>query len=256
MNEIAVVLPAYNEENDIDELITKWESYKEILNSDYHLFLKIVVVDDGSSDSTKSICEKLEKEYYNFQFVSHEKNKGLGMAVKTGIEYVLKNYPDSLYMCIMDCDNTHNPKYIINMLNKEKETNADVIIASRYENGAKVLGVPGVRIFTSYMAKYVYSLILNVKNVQDYTCGYRLYKRSILEKFYKNFGQKMVEENGFTCMAEILYKLYMCGAVFAEVPFELRYDLKNGSSKMRVIKTSINSFKLAVRLTRLKKIEM
>jgi L-cysteine desulfidase len=62
------------------------------------------------------------------------------------------------------------------------KTKADVVIASRYQKGAEVKGLSKLRIFTSEGARYVYSLILNVKNVKDYTCGYRLYKKS---SFYK-----------------------------------------------------------------------
>ena len=253
MNEIVVLLPAYNEEKNISELTDKWQDYRDVLKKDYSLDLKILIVNDGSSDGTEKICKELENTYDNFTFINHEKNKGLGMAMKTGIKYIIKNCLDCLYVCVMDCDNTHNPKYIIDMLNKEKETNADIVIASRYQKGAEVKGVPGVRLLTCQGAKLVYSSILHVKNVKDYTCGYRLYKIDSLRKLDARFGDNMIEESGFTCMAELLYKLYSCGCSFEEVPFELRYDLKKGSSKMQVIKTSINSIKLTLRLKRIKK---
>ena len=65
--------------------------------------------------------------------------------------------------------------------------------------------------------------------LEDYTCGYRLYKRSILKKAQDYFGANIIEETGFTCMAEILYKLYLVGGVCGEIPFELRYDYKKGA---------------------------
>jgi dolichol-phosphate mannosyltransferase len=92
-----------------------------------------------------------------------------------------------------------------------------------------------------------------VKNVRDYTCGYRLYNIDLLERGFKKFGEAFIEEAGFTCMAELLYKLYLVGAVFEEVPFVLRYDFKKGQSKMKVIKTARNSIRLAFRLRKLKK---
>lgn len=248
MNDIAAVLPAYNEEEDVYELVCKWQKHREALKENYNLTLKIILVNDGSSDKTKAIGEKLEKNYDNFILVNHERNKGLGMAVKTGIEYVIKNLPESKYICIMDCDNTHDPKYIFSMLEKEKATKADIVIASRYQKNSAVKGLSLFRKSVCISAKYVYSIVLGVKNVRDYTCGYRLYKRSILEKLIEKFGEKIIEENGFTCMVEILYKLHICRAVFAEVPFELRYDLKKGASKMNVVKTSINSIKFLMTL--------
>lgn len=248
MSDIVIVLPAYNEEENIYELVDKWQKLRQALKKNYNLTLKIALINDGSKDKTKDIGEKLEKSYDNFILVNHEKNMGLGMAVKTGIEYAIKSLPESKYVCIMDCDNTHDPKYIFSMLEKEKLTKADVVIASRYEKYSAVRGLSLFRKATCIGAKFVYSAVLRVTNVKDYTCGYRLYKRSILEKYIDKFGDKIIEETGFTCMVEILYKLYICKAVFAEVPFELRYDLKMGASKMKVMKTSYNSIKFLVTL--------
>lgn len=246
--ELTVMLPAYNEEENLKELVNQWNKYKDEIKIKFGYELKIIVTNDGSSDKTKEIGMELENEFDNFTLINHEVNKGLGEAVKTGIIYILDNCPNSQYTCIMDCDNTHNPSYVIDMMKKKIATGADVVIASRYQKGAKIQGVSSFRLFTSEGAKYVYSFLLNVKNVRDYTCGYRLYNNDILRKAYDRFGTDIIEESGFTCMAELLYKLYSCGAVFAEVPFELRYDFKKGASKMNVIKTAKDSISLAFRL--------
>lgn len=255
MSEITVVLPAYNEEESLVELTKRWEQYKEILKDQYKLTLKILVVNDGSQDMTKSIAEELQKDYDNFRLINHERNQGLGRAVKTGIEYVLENCPESAYICFMDCDNTHDPKYVLDMIDKQKDTKADVIIASRYQEGASVKGLSRLRRFTCQAAKKVYGTYLHVKGVKDYTCGYRLYTKNILERLKSKFKDQMIEESGFACMTELLYKLYACGAVFEEVPFELRYDFKQGDSKMKIIRTSINSMKLVIRLKRMEVIK-
>lgn len=251
MNKLLVVLPAYNEEEDVEKLVDTWQEYVEPVKEKYNLALHIAVVNDGSKDRTEEICNGLEKKYDNFTLVNHERNKGLGEAVKTGLSYGVKNQEDVEYICLMDCDNTHHPKYVLDML--EKIPDYDVVIASRYEKGAAVKGVAKYRLLTSEGAKYVYRAILHVKNVQDYTCGYRLYRTSILKKGFERFGDKLVEESGFTCMAEVLYKLYCVGAKYAEVPFELRYDFKGGASKMKVIKTAWNSITMAFRLKKIKR---
>ncbi len=139
------------------------------------------------------------------------------------------------------------------MIDAMIKTKADVVIASRYQKGAEVKGVSNIRLLMSEGAKHVFSLILNVPNVKDYTCGYRLYKKKILLDASKIFGGSLVAESGFTCMVELLYKLYCCGAVFTEIPFRLRYDYKKGSSKMAVFKTAVNSAQLALRLKKIKK---
>ncbi len=256
MNELTVLLPAYNEEGNLEVLINKWQDLKLPLWEKFALSLHIVVVNDGSSDNTKNIGEILEKKYNNFTLINHTQNKGLGETLKTAITYVLKNRPNSVFTCLMDCDNTHDPKYIVDMLNKaclDKDSRyADVVIASRYQKGSYIHGLSKHRIFISNCAKCVYQFLFDVKDVKDYTCGYRLYKNEILKKALDYFGDKLVEETGFSCMAELLYKLSIIGASFSEVPFELRYDFKQGKSKMDIFSTSINSINLAFRLRRLR----
>ncbi len=251
MRKLAVVLPAYNEESDVEKLVIRWQEYCDRIKCDYDLDMVIIVVDDGSSDSTSDICRKLEKEYSNFTLVQHEHNKGLGEAVKTGIFYTANQIVDAEYLCIMDCDNTHDPKYVLDMLDSIE--NHDVVIASRYQKGATIKGVAKYRLLTSEGAKYVYKFLLNVKNVKDYTCGYRLYRTTILKKGIERFGDDLISESGFTCMAELLYKIYCVGGRFAEIPFELRYDFKGGDSKMKVLKTAWNSVTLALRLRRIRR---
>lgn len=254
MNQLSVLLPAYNEEENLELMINTWNNYKSKLFQDFDLNLEIIIINDGSSDSTESIAKALCEKHKNVTLINHEVNKGLGQAVKTGISYILNNCPNSKYTCIMDCDNTQDPKYITNMLSRLTKDNSDVVIASRYRKGAKVIGVSPLRLTTSSGARYIYSLLLRVKNVRDYTCGYRLYKNDILKKSFDVFGEDLIKENGFTCMAELLYKLYLCGAKFSEIPFVLRYDSKKGTSKMKVTKTVLDSFKLIIKLRKNKSV--
>ncbi|MDD2483589.1 MAG: glycosyltransferase [Eubacteriales bacterium] len=253
MNKITVILPAYNEEENIETMVARWQEFREVLKKNYGLELELVAVNDGSKDRTKELGEQLEKEYTNFTLVNHAKNKGLGEAVKTGIKYFLSQSPERAFLCLMDCDNTQDPAYVVDLLDKANTTEADVVIASRYQKGAEVKGVSGFRLLMSEGAKYVFSFILNVPDVRDYTCGYRLYSRRILLAATERFGENLVAESGFTCMVELLYKLYCCGAKFAEIPFALRYDFKKGASKMSVAKTAVSSIRLAMQLKKIAK---
>lgn len=254
-NELLILLPAYNEEQNVEMMIEAWEKQASLVKDSYGLNLQIVVINDGSHDQTESICNRLAATYDNFKLINHPRNKGLGEAIKTGILYAIEKCQKCKYACIMDCDNTQDPKYIKDMLDKiganTSVPRADVVIASRYQKGAKVQGVSKIRLLTSEGARYVYSAIIPVKNVRDYTCGYRLYTIDILQKGYKIFGEALIKETGFTCMAELLYKLYLVGARYEEIPFVLRYDFKQGQSKMKVLKTAGDSIKLAFRLRRL-----
>lgn len=253
MTKLTVILPAYNEEENIRTLVERWLKMQEKLNIKYGYELHIVAVNDGSKDRTREIAEQLEKEYKNFKLVNHPQNKGLGEAVKTGITFFLDHCPDSFAMCLMDCDNTQDPVYIYDMIDQMREEESDVVIASRYQKGAEVKGVSGIRLLMSEGAKYVFSIILHVPSVKDYTCGYRLYSRKMLLSASSRFGKDLVTESGFTCMVEVLYKLYCCGAVFSEVPFALRYDYKKGASKMEVLKTAVNSIRLSLCLKQIKR---
>ncbi|HYE67930.1 MAG TPA: glycosyltransferase [Anaerovoracaceae bacterium] len=253
MSKLTVILPAYNEEENIETMVLRWQQFREVLNYKYGLELQIIAINDGSKDRTKEIAERLEVEHDNFTLVSHRKNKGLGEAVKTGITYFVGQGDHSTYLCLMDCDNTQDPVYITDMLDRIDETSSDVVIASRYQKGAEVKGVSGMRLLMSGGAKYVFSVLLQIPNVKDYTCGYRLYNRKIILSAMERFGDELIAESGFTCMVELLYKLHCCGAVFAEVPFALRYDYKKGDSKMAVLKTAVNSIWLALRLRKIKR---
>lgn len=251
--ELVILLPAYNEEENVVRMVKRWEA-ERAKAAEYGLFLRIVVVNDGSHDRTEELCREIEASNENFTLVNHEHNKGLGEAVKTGFNYVLDQCPNAEYACLMDCDNTQDPHNVDRMLARimDAKNPCDVVIASRYQKGSEVYGVAKHRLFTSGGAKFVYKMLLGVKNVEDYTCGYRLYSRTSLEKVKAGFGDKMIEESGFTCMAEVLYKMNLCGVRFAEVPFTLHYDYKEGTSKMKVLKTAVNSVKLAFRLRHLK----
>lgn len=256
--ELVVLLPAYNEEKDVKQLIETWLKGRKKIKEQHGLELKIVVINDGSTDRTEEIVEQMKEQFPCITLLNHEGNKGLGAAVRTGLSYVVTDCPDCEATCLMDCDNTQDPKYVLSMLRKmgisdeENEKNFDVVIASRYQKGSKVQGVAGYRLLTSQGARFVYSLLLGVKGVRDYTCGYRLYSREILKKAFEKYGDGFVSENGFTCMAEVLYKLYKTGARFAEVPFTLRYDHKGGASKMKVLKTATDSITLALRLRKIR----
>lgn len=246
-NKMFAILPCYNEELNIGELIDNWALQKEeLLQNGYEL--NIVGIDDCSTDNTKRVIESKSNQYENVTLVAHPVNKGLCGGLNTAIGYFLNNACENDLMVLMDGDNTHNPKYIHEMVKKLNTKKKDCIIASRYCENSGIVGVAGHREFMSDMAKIYYSFILRVPDVKDYTCGYRVYKYSIIEKLVAKYGNDPIKEKSFACMMELLYKLYTVGATFGEVGFELRYDNKQGESKMRVIKTMQKSLSTAIKL--------
>ena len=241
-----VVLPCYNEEDNISKLVQEWALHESTL-WEKGILLKIIVVNDGSSDDTYKIVKSYENTYNNVKLLNHNVNKGLGEAINTGINYVVAEKNNGL-LCIMDADMTHQPNYVFSMINKLKNENLSCVIASRYRKGSKVEGLSSFRKFLSFGARIAYTLNFRVPNVRDYTCGYRLYKVEALNSLYVKYSGKIVMERGFTCMMELLVKLSREGFTIGEVPFILKYQLKGGESKMRIWKTVFRSIVMLKKL--------
>lgn len=246
MKTLFVLLPCYNEQLNIEGLIKNWNCQAAKLEAREYS-LKIVCVNDGSRDQTKNVIVNLAKEFSNVALLNHEKNQGLGKALASGLKYFYKEASSRDVALVMDADNTHSPEYVFPMLDK-LERGIDCVIASRYEKGAAVQGVPAHRLFLSDGAKVYYSLVLGIPGVKDYTCGYRVYSKSIVDRAFRKYGENLITQNGFACMMELLYKLHRLDAAFAEVPFELRYDYKLGTSKMKLLKTITDSLYVALNL--------
>lgn len=252
MNKLFAILPCYNEEKDISPLVVKWVDMIDKIRK-YGYTTEIYCIDDKSKDNTNKVIRELELKYPgSVHLIEHEVNKGLGGGVQTGFDFFYKNGTAGDICVLMDGDNTHDPCYVISML-EQIAKGYDCIIASRYCNSSETKGVPLFRLFLSWGARVYYTMVLGVKNVKDYTCGYRAYTYQIIAKAEEKFGQRFVEHRSFACMMEVLYKLSLLGAKFQEVPFELRYDNKEGESKMRLTKTIRESLVTAMQLRMHKK---
>lgn len=230
-----IVLPAFNEAENLGKLI---QSIAHAMASVLGTY-EIVVVDDGSSDLTQSVAKSFFP-YVPVTVLVHEKNQGLGATMRDGFRYVAQKGNPQDCVVAMDADNTHNPGLIAAMLSSIEEGN-DVVIASRYQNGSHTKGVPVFRQWLSLMASYLFRLCFPVKGVKDYTCGYRAYRVELIQNAFNQYGDQFINQNGFECMVDILIKLRKMDAIFRELPLVLRYDLKEGVSKMRVARTIFRS---------------
>jgi len=166
----------------------------------------------------------------------HGKNKGLGAAMRTGLTHIAEHGKDDDLVLTMDADNTHDPSIIPSMLRKIGQ-NADVVIASRYESGGAEVGLSAQRKFLSRGASLLLDTVYRIPGVRDYTCGYRLYRNACVRETIRRYGKHFITEDSFVCMAEILVKIAKLPSTVAEVPLILRYDLKEGASKMKKLKT-------------------
>lgn len=139
MKKIYAILPCYNEEKNIDKLIEEWKEEEEKLEKEGYN-LEIVAIDDKSTDNTKEEILKKVKKYENVKIIEHEKNKGLCGGINSGISYFSKKAKEEDLFVLMDGDNTHEPKYIHEMIEKISVGNT-CVIASRYEEGSSITGL-------------------------------------------------------------------------------------------------------------------
>jgi len=238
---VIVVLPVFNEELNIGPLL---DSIREHL-VDSFLSYEIVAVDDGSSDRSLAILE----DYAGRQpihILRHQVNQGLGAALRDGLYHAAGIAGDRDIIVTMDADASHTPGLILRMIRMVREGH-DVVIASRYQPGAVVRGVPFRRRLISWLGSFLMRLTFPTKGVRDYTCGYRAYLGVALKAAMARYGESFVDQDGFQCMVDILLKLRGMSLIFGEVPVILRYDFKQGASKMRLTRTAIQTLRVLLR---------
>ncbi len=235
---IVVVLPAYNEEANIGSLLRR---IFECL-SDENIGFSIIVVNDGSSDRTRQI---LEEHLGEFPLIvhHHEENQGLGATIRDGLRRAAEIADERDIVITMDADESHTPGLMIRMIRMIRE-GFDVVIASRYQPGSRVYGLSLRRRVISRMGSLLMRILFPTPGVSDYTCGYRAYRAEALKQAYAQYGDSLVNQDGFQCMVDILLKLRKLPLIFGEVPLILRYDLKRGSSKMHLMTTSLKTLRL------------
>jgi dolichol-phosphate mannosyltransferase len=226
-----VVLPAYNEEGSLGPLLEAllWE-----LDSDFRDFT-ILVVNDGSTDKTAAIVRSYESTG-RVRLIDQPANRGLAETLRTGLlEAVRQSGPEDTVV-VMDADNSHPAGLIFRMTRRIREGN-DVVIASRYREGSQIRGLKFHRKLLSIGASWLFRVAFPTPGVRDYTCGYRAYRAGLLRQLMDKRGQDFITERGFACMVDLLLRLREQGAIFSEVPLVLRYDRKEGASKMKVSRT-------------------
>lgn len=238
---IFVMLPAYNEAMRLGQLLGKIEQTFIANGHEY----EVIVVDDGSADATSEIASDASQGM-PLNLVVHPKNQGLAAALNNGLRTAVESGREGDIIITMDADDTHPPK-IIDRLITALDEGLDVAIASRYQAGARVIGVPWNRIFLAQVASAMFRLLMPLPGVRDYTCGYRAYKHETLCEAIDYYGDDFVSEQGFSCMVDVLLKMRRFKFAMGEVPLILRYDQKEGESKMPVGNTIFKTLALFAR---------
>lgn len=217
----------YNEEENIERLI-------KLIEEQGPKNYKIIVVNDGSTDNTLQILEHLSKSY-PIIIVNHANNQGLSVTVKdvflVGIKYAK---PNDIFLTL-DGDMSHNPKFANIMVNCLVNENCDLVIASRFVKGSNVYGVTFLRKILSWGIRILFIGL----GVKDKTCGFRAYSYDITNRLVNHYGKNnFITSKGFEVQLELLIKLSKITTLkLKEIPFDLRYDLKKGKSKLKIFRT-------------------
>lgn len=216
MTDSLVIIPTYNEKENIENIIRK------VFSLPYHF--DILIVDDGSPDGTAQIIKSLQKEYPENLHIQERKGKlGLGTAYIHGFNWALKNHYE--YIFEMDADFSHNPDDLIRLLYACKEE-ADVVVGSRYIKGVNVVNWPMNRVLMSYFASGYVRLITGI-NIQDATAGFICYRRKVLE----TIPLDKIKFVGYAFQIEMKFTAIQYGFKVLEIPI-IFTDRTAGISKM------------------------
>ncbi|WP_185212192.1 MULTISPECIES: polyprenol monophosphomannose synthase [Sphingobacterium] len=218
MSDSIVIIPTYNEKENIERIIRKVFS----LEVDFH----ILIVDDGSPDGTANIVKELQAtEFADRLFIEERKGKlGLGTAYIHGFKWALQRSYEFIFE--MDADFSHNPDDLIRLRETCKTGAADMAIGSRYIKGVNVVNWPMNRVLMSYFASAYVRLITRIK-IQDATAGFVCFRREVLE----TIPLDKIKFVGYAFQIEMKFTAIQYGFNVVEIPI-IFTDRTLGTSKM------------------------
>nr|WP_319573199.1 polyprenol monophosphomannose synthase [uncultured Draconibacterium sp.] len=216
MSKNLVIIPTYNEKENVEKMIRKVFS----LEKPFHL----LIVEDNSPDGTADIVKRLMAEFPEQLHILERKGKlGLGTAYIAGFKWALEK--DYEAICEMDCDFSHNPDDLLKLFGAI-EHGAEVAVGSRYITGINVVNWPLGRVLMSYFAS-MYVRIVTGMNVHDTTAGFVCWKREVLE----TIDLDKIKLIGYGFQIEMKFTAYKFGFNIKEVSIVFT-DRQEGTSKM------------------------
>lgn len=218
---LMVVLPTYNEAENLATMVER------LLALELPVDLSVLVVDDNSPDGTGQIADALAARHAGRVEVLHRKAKrGLGTAYIDGFRIAFERGAD--YILQMDCDFSHDPRYIPAMVAEMQSGGCDIVVGSRYTRGGSVDETWGIgRKLLSWWANSVYVNLILRTHTKDATGGFRLWRAEAL----KGIDLDRIRSSGYVFQVETIYVAEKLGYRTAEVPIYFA-DRKKGRSKM------------------------
>ena len=217
MSDSLIIIPTYNEKENIEKIIRKVFS----LDKSFH----VLVIEDESPDGTADIVKGLQKEFSDNLHIEERSGKlGLGTAYIHGFKWALNK--DYQFIFEMDADFSHNPDDLIRLYNACSSEGGEVAIGSRYVKGVNIVNWPMSRLLMSFFASKYVKFITGMP-IHDSTAGFKCYKREVLETI--NFNK--IQFVGYAFQIEMKFKSWKYGFNVVEVPV-IFTDRTEGTSKM------------------------
>ena len=220
---ISVIIPVYNEERYIEQVLNKVNDEKKNIN------LEIIVSDDCSKDNTIKIIEK-NKHLYDV-LIKSQKNKGKGSAIIEATKHVTGDY-----ILIQDADLEYDPKDYNKLIEPIKKFKADVVYGSRFKGSEAKRILYFKNRIANYFLSFLVSLLTNI-NFSDVETGYKLVKSDLFKKLN-------LKENTFAIEIEITMKLAKKNLKFYEVGISYNGRTFEEGKKIRMIDGFIALFKI------------
>lgn len=210
-----VAVPTYFEAESIEALLRRLRA--AVPDAD------VVVVDDGSTDGTCDIVERVADELGRIRLMRRSHKSGLGDAYRAAFQQALDDGYELLVE--IDADLSHDPEALPEMLSAAR-AGADVVIGSRYVPGGRIVGWSRSRTRLSRWGNRYASIVLGLA-INDATAGFRIYRSSIVRRF----GLDGIRSSGYGFQVEMTYRAVRHGARIVEIPIVFR-ERESGESKM------------------------
>lgn len=217
MNDSLIIIPTYNEKENIKSIIGAIFCLEKSFD--------VLVVDDNSPDGTANIVKNMKQEFPDRLFILERAGKlGLGTAYIEGFKYGLAHQYDFVFE--MDADFSHNPNDLILLYNACAKDGNDVAVGSRYASGVNVVNWPMGRVLLSYFAS-IYVQVVTGMSIKDSTAGFICYRKKVLE----TINLDKIRFVGYAFQIEMKFTSWKFGFKIKEVPI-IFTNRALGESKM------------------------
>lgn len=217
MTTLTVVIPAYNEEDGINEIVQRVLSTRDALKKVHIDELELLVVDDGSKDATRDIMHAIEQQEHGVRLICHKQNRGYGAALKTGF-----GLAKGELIGFLDADGTYPPEYFPQLCTAALN-GSDIVVGSR------MAGAETQMPLTRKIGNLFFATLLSIigpQRVTDSASGMRVFKRTILDRIYPL-------PDGLNLTPVMSTRAVHEGITISEIP--IPYSERLGRSKLSVV---------------------